>query len=171
MDLLFLFEWLDTSALAEISKSSAGIFAMIQTVHIASMVVLGGMLVLGDLRMLNILLTNVPSALIINNTKKWIYLALFFIIVSGIYEASAIAMKLAHNSFFFAKMAGLGMGILFMLTIRDAIYRRAPGAVEANAPVATSADVVSPWIVKLVAVANLTIWFGVAASGRWIGFS
>ena len=88
MDLLFIFEWLDTSLLSDISRASSGVFAVVQTVHIASMVMLVGMILLGDLRMLNVILTDVPSQVIINNTKKWIFLALVFIILSGIYEAS-----------------------------------------------------------------------------------
>lgn len=172
MDLVFIFEWLDTSLLAEISKSSSGLFAVIQTVHIASMVVLGGMILLGDLRMLNVVLTDVPSEIIIKNTKKWIYLALLFIVLSGIYEASAIAMKLAHNSFFFAKMAGLGMGIIFLLTIRSAAYRRAPSAGhQPEALTQQPSETLPTWVIKLVAIANLLIWFSVAAAGRWIGFS
>ncbi len=173
MDVVFIFEWLDASMLADFSKSSSGVFAGVQTVHIASMVVLGGMLLLGDLRMLNVVLTDVPSQIIIENTRKWIYLALVFIILSGIYEASAIAMKLAYNSFFFAKMVGLAMGIFFVLSIRNAVYRRAPGVVYAQGAnmAGQQAETVQPWVVKLVAIANLFIWFSVAASGRWIGFS
>ncbi|MEH6542424.1 MAG: DUF6644 family protein [Porticoccaceae bacterium] len=173
MDVVFFFQWLDASMLAEFSKSSSGIFAVVQTIHIASMVVLGGMLLLGDLRMLNVVLSDVPSSLVIENTKKWIYLALVFIILSGIYEASAIAMKLAYNSFFFAKMAGLSMGIVFILSLRSAVYRRAPGLVypEGSSQTLSQSDTLRPWIVKLVAVTNLLIWFGVASSGRWIGFS
>lgn len=170
MDLVFIFEWLDTSLLADISKSSSGTFALVQTVHIASMVMLGGMIMLGDLRMMNVVLSNVPSEIIIKNTKKWIYLALVFIILSGIYEASAIAMKLAHNSFFFAKMAGLAMGVAFILTIRSAVYARAPGVAQQGST-QPAYEAVQPWVVKLVAVTSLLIWFGVASSGRWIGFS
>jgi hypothetical protein len=29
----------------------------------------------------------------------------------------------------------------------------------------------NPWTIRLVALGSLTIWFMVAASGRWIGFS
>ena len=173
MDLVFIFEWLDTSQLAEISKASSGVFAMVQTVHIASMVMLVGMILVGDLRMLNVVLTDVPSETIIKNTKKWIFLALFFIILSGIYEASAIAMKLAHNSFFFAKMAGLTMGIVFILSLRSAIYLRAPGLTypEGSNEILPQSEIVAPWLVKLVAITSLSIWFSVAAAGRWIGFS
>lgn len=173
MDVVFIFQWLDTSMLADFAKSWAGLFAAVQTVHIASMVVLVGMILLGDLRMLNVLLTDVPANTIIQNTKKWIYLALVFIILSGIYEASAIAMKLAYNSFFFAKMAGLSMGVLFILSLRSAVYRRAPGLVypEGSSEVLPESDTLQPWIVKLVAATSLLIWFSVAANGRWIGFS
>ncbi|RLA46168.1 MAG: hypothetical protein DRR06_05715, partial [Gammaproteobacteria bacterium] len=96
-----------------------------------------------------------------------------FIILSGIYEASAIAMKLAHNSFFFAKMAGLSMGIIFILTLRGAVYRRAPGLVypAGSSEVLPQSEILEPWVVKLVAVTSLCIWLSVAAAGRWIGFS
>lgn len=172
MDLIVaFFTWLDTSALAETAKSSAGVFAMIQTVHIASMIMLGGMILLGDLRMLNVLLTGVPSSTVIDNTRKWIYLALVFIILSGIYESAAIAMKLAYNSFFFAKMIGLTSGIILILTIRSAVYRRAPGLTYPEGSGREVSETVSPWAVKLVAISSLVTWFSVAANGRWIGFS
>ena len=168
MDIVFIFEWLDATWLAGFAKSYAGLFSMVQAVHILSMVMLCGMLILGDLRMLNVVLTGVPSDVILQNTKKWIYIGLAGIILSGIYEASAIAMKLATNSFFWAKMAGLAMGIVFILSVRSAIYSRAPEVIGSNGP---QSDAVEAWVVKLVALANLFIWFSVAANGRWIGFS
>ena len=77
-------------------------------------------------------------------------------------------MKLAHNSFFFAKMVGLVMGIVFMLSVRSAVYSRAPEVIASTGP---KSDAVDAWVVKSVALANLFIWFSVAANGRWIGFS
>lgn len=167
MDLLFLFEWLDTSMLADFSKSYAGLFAVVQAIHILSMVMLIGMILLGDLRMLNVLLRDVPADVVVENTGKWIKIALVFIILSGIYEASAIAMKLYFNTFYWAKMAGLAMGLIYMYVFRNPIYRGHALAVAGNAQEAA----VQPGIVKLVAVTNLVIWLTVAASGRWIGFS
>jgi len=168
MDIVFIFEWLDASWLSDLARTSAGLFSMVQAVHILSMIMLCGMIILGDLRMLNVVLTGVPSAVILQNTKKWIYIGLAGIILSGIYESSAIAMKLATNSFFWAKMAGLAMGIIFMLSVRSAVYSRAPEVISSNG---SQSDSVDAWVVKLVAVAHLFIWFSVAANGRWIGFS
>jgi hypothetical protein len=168
MNVVPFFEWLDASWLASFSKTYAGLFSMVQAVHILSMVMLVGMIILGDLRMLNIVLRGVPSDVILRNTKKWIYIGLVGIILSGIYESSAIAMKLAYNSFFWAKMAGLAMGIVFMLSLRSAVYSRAPEVIASTGP---KTDAVEPWVVKLVALTSLFIWFSVAANGRWIGFS
>ncbi|MDF1832398.1 MAG: hypothetical protein P1U52_08585 [Porticoccaceae bacterium] len=168
MNVVPFFEWLDATWLASFAKTYAGLFSMVQAVHILSMVMLVGMIILGDLRMLNVVLKGVPSDVIIQNTKKWIYIGLVGIVLSGIYEASAIAMKLAYNSFFWAKMAGLAMGIVFMLSFRSAVYSRAPETIASTGP---KSDAVEPWVVKLVASASLLIWFSVAANGRWIGFS
>ena len=82
MDIVFIFEWLDATWLASFAKTYAGLFSMVQAVHILSMVMLCGMLILGDLRMLNVVLTGVPSDIVIANTKKWIYIGLVGIILS-----------------------------------------------------------------------------------------
>ncbi|MFT5013695.1 MAG: hypothetical protein ACI9HA_002354 [Dinoroseobacter sp.] len=158
MDLLFLFEWLDTSLLATLSKSNGGIFALVQTVHLLSLALLGGMVIVLDLRLLNLLLKDVPLLIVVVETKKWIGVALVTITLSGIYQASAVAIKLYYNSFFWSKMAGLAIALLLYYAIKLPLLNR-------------GVDNFHPWTIKLVAVASLTTWFGVAATGRWIGFS
>ena len=158
MDLLFLFEWLDNSMLAHLSKASGGVFAMIQTIHLASMAMLGGMILVSDLRLLNLLMTDVPAPTVVDGAQKWINVALVAMVLSGIFMASAVAIKLYYNLFFWSKMAGLAMGLVFLYGIKLPLIRR-------------HGDRLSPWLVRLVALASLTIWFSVAASGRWIGFS
>ncbi|MEX0943429.1 MAG: DUF6644 family protein [Pseudomonadales bacterium] len=159
MDVLFLFEWLDTSLLAQISKSSGGVFAAVQTVHLGAMALLGGMLLVSDLRLLNVLMKDVPVQVVMENTRNWITIALVAMILSGIFMASAVAIKLYYNMFFWSKMAGLVMGLIFFYGIKTPLIR------------GDEFNTLNPWILRLVAIASLTIWFSVAASGRWIGFS
>jgi hypothetical protein len=166
MDLLFIFEWIDTSLLAEISKEWGGIYAIVQTIHLSGMALLGGMILLGDLRMLNLILKDVPAEVVIRNTDFLIKLALLFMIISGIFMMSAVAIKLYYNSFFLVKMIGLLMGLVFLFTIRQQVYRRSFNELNAVNNIA-----IHPLSIRLVAVANLIIWYSVAASGRWIGFS
>jgi|TARA_B110000977_G_scaffold182081_1_gene243363 hypothetical protein len=144
--------------LADISKAYGGVFAVVQMFHLLGMSMLGGMVLVGDLRLLNILLKDVPSELVIENTQKWFTIALAIVMTSGIFMSSAVAMKLYYNEMFWAKMTSLGLGITFVYVIRRPLLK-------------FKHDTLNPWTIKLVAVTSISIWFTVAAAGRWIGFS
>lgn len=158
IDTLPFFQWLDESALASISKAYGGVFALVQTVHLGSLAMLGGMVLLLNLRLLGVVMREVPADVIVDNTRRWIGIALVGMTLSGIYMASAVALKLYYNSFFWAKMAGFAMGLAFLYGITFPLLRHGVGEV-------------GTWTVRLVALASLMIWFSVAATGRWIGFS
>ena len=158
MDLYPFFDWLDTSMLADISKAYGGVFAAVQMFHLLGMSMLGGMVLVGDLRLLNLLLKDVPSEQVIENTQKWFNVALAIVVTSGIFMSSAVAMKLYYNDMFWAKMTSLGLGIAFVYVIRRPLLK-------------FKHDTLNPWTIKLVAVTSISIWFTVAAAGRWIGFS
>ena len=100
MDLLFLFEWIDTSMLAEISKAYGGVFAVVQTFHLGAMVLLGGMILVGDLRLLNITMSDIPAPVVLKNTERWVGYALVVIVLSGIFMMSAVAIKLYYSGTF-----------------------------------------------------------------------
>lgn len=158
MDVKFLFEALDASGLASFTKASGGVFALVQTVHLASMALLGGMLLVTDLRLLNVLLRGVSADVVVEATRKWINYALAAMILSGVYMSSAVAIKLYFNFFFWSKMTALCMGCVFLYFIKLPLLQR-------------GVDQLGVWTVKLIALASLITWFSVAASGRWIGFS
>ncbi len=159
MDLLPFFEWLDTSILADIAKAYGGVFAVVQMFHLLALSLLGGTVLLGDLRLLGVVMKDVPSEVVIQNTQKWFSVALVILILSGLFQAAAVAMKLYYNEMFWAKMTGLAAGIVFVYAIRRPLLLR------------FDHDTINPWVLRLIAVTSMTIWFTVAASGRWIGFS
>ena len=158
MDMLFFFEWLDASLLADIAKSYGGVFAMVQMFHLLALAMLGGMVLVADLRLLGVLLKDVPSEVVCESTNKWFNLALVVIMTSGFFMSSAVAMKLYYSESFAAKMTGLATGIIFVYAIRRPLLRFDHSSIN-------------PWALRLLAVTSITIWFTVAASGRWIGFS
>ena len=79
MDLYPFFDWLDTSLLADISKAYGGVFAVVQMFHLLGISMLGGMVLLGDLRLLNIVMKDIPSEVVIENTHKWFNVCLSLI--------------------------------------------------------------------------------------------
>ena len=158
MDLLSFCNGLGTSLLADKSKAYGGVFAVVKMCRLLGMSMLGGMVVVGDLRLLKVLLKYILSEQVIENTQEWFTVALIVVMTSGIFMSSAVAMKLYYNQMFWAKMTSLALGVTFVYAIRRPLLK-------------FNHDTISPWTIKLLAVTSISIWFTVAASGRWIGFS
>jgi hypothetical protein len=159
MELLPFFEWAETSFLGYIGKTYGGVYATFgQSVHLMALAVLGGSVLIADLRLLNIILRDVPSEVVVDQTHKWFRIALIVILSSGVFMAAAVAQRMYFNDFFWAKMSALLVGIIFVFAIKRPLLKG-------------KHDEISPIVIKLVAVASILVWFSVAATGRWIGFS
>jgi hypothetical protein len=158
VDLYPFFNWLDTSLLAQMSKAYGGVFVVVQLFHLLSLATLGGMVLLADLRLLGVMLRDVPSEVVAANTDRWFNIALVGAILSGVFMSSAVALKLYYNEMFWGKMAAFATGLVFVYLVRRPLLRFDHASI-------------SPGVLRTVAVTSLVIWFTVAASGRWIGFS
>lgn len=158
MELLTFFEWLESSLLGQIAKSYGGVYAMVQSLHLFAMALLGGTVLTTDLRLLGAIFRDVPSKIVADNAHRWFKVGLTLVIFSGIFMVAGVATKCYHNSFFWAKMAALATGIIFVFAVKRPLLTRDHALIK-------------PWVLKSVAGASLLIWFTVAATGRWIGFS
>lgn len=158
MDLLPFFNWLDTSWLAELSKANGGVFAVVQMFHLLALTVLGGMVLVQDLRLFGLILQNVELRDMLSYTRRWFDIALATSVVSGAFMSSAVAMKLFYNEMFWAKMTALLVGAIFVYTIERPLLRQ-------------MGDELRVVTCRLLGASSLMIWFTVAAAGRWIGFS
>jgi hypothetical protein len=158
MTLLPFFEWLEGSLLGQAAKSYGGVYAMAQSIHLFSLALLGGTVLVADLRLLGVMLKDVPSEVVADNAHKWFRLALTVILISGVFMVAGVAQKAYYNDFYWAKMLALAVGIVFVFAIKRPLLRKNHAQVN-------------PLVLKLVAIASLTVWFTVAACGRWIGFS
>lgn len=158
MELLPFFEWAETSMLGSIGKTYGGVYAIGQSLHLMSLALLGGTVLLTDLRLLNVLMKDVPSDVVVDGAHKWFKIALCIVIATGIFMAAAVATRMYYNPFYWAKMTALLTGIVFVFAIKRPLLKRP----HAN---------INPIVIKAVAVASIVIWFSVAATGRWIGFS
>ena len=119
---------------------------------------MGGMVLLSDLRLLGIVMRDVPSEIVVENTNRWFTIALIVLIATGIFMSSAVALKLYYNEMFWGKMIGLLIGVLFVYFIKRPLLSQDHSTLK-------------PSTIRSVAITSIIIWFSVAASGRWIGFS
>lgn len=158
MDLLSLFTTLEESPIGVFVKDKPATFAIIEAVHLLALAILGGAVVAADLRLLGVVMRDVPSNAVTQSAHKWFKLALTVLLITGFFMLAGVATKCYHNFYYWVKMTTLAVGIVFVFAIRQPLLRR-------------DHTQISPWTLKLMALASISIWFIVAASGRWIGFS
>jgi hypothetical protein len=158
MDLLSLFTGLEESPIGVFMKDKAATFAIVEAVHLMALAVLGGSIVTADLRIMGVVMRDVPSNAVVESAHKWFKIALIVLLVTGFFMLAGVATKCYHNFYYWVKMAALGIGIVFAFAIRKPLLSRDHAQIK-------------PLTLKLVGAASISIWFIVAASGRWIGFS
>lgn len=158
MSLLHYFEALEASPIGVFVKDKAATFAIIEAVHLMALALLGAAVVSADLRLLNVVMKDIPSNKVTDQAHRWFKYALVVLVVTGFFMLAGVATKCYHNPFYWAKMTALGIGIVFVFAVRAPLLRKDHAQLN-------------PLTLKLMALASLSIWFVVASSGRWIGFS
>lgn len=156
--LLPFFEWMETTWFGRIGKTWGAAFAVVEAFHLLAMALLGGAVILTDLRLLGLLMTEVPARTIIDRSMKVFNLGLGIVLFTGVFMACGVATKIYYLPVYWYKMLALATGILFVYFIKQPLLRH-------------DLDRLDPWTVRAVALASTMIWFTVAATGRWIGFS
>ena len=158
--LLPFFEWARSSSwLGLIGTTYGSIYATVEAVHLLSMAVIGGTVLATDLRLLGVVFRDLPSETLTKGTHKVFSAALISAIATGIFCAAGVGDKVYYMEVFWIKMLALVAGSLFVFLVKQPLLNSMPH------------DEINPWTIRLLAVTSLLIWFTVAATGRWIGFS
>ena len=158
MDLLSMFTALEESPIGVFMKDKPATFALVEAVHLMALAVLGGAVFTSDLRLLGVVLRDVPSNAVTQSAHKFFKIALIVLLITGFFMLAGVATKCYHNEYYWVKMYTLAGGIVFAFAVRQPLLRRDHALIK-------------PVTLKFVALASMSIWFIVAASGRWIGFS
>jgi hypothetical protein len=154
--LLPFFEWCETTAIGHAIKGSAWLFPVIEAVHLLGLSVLGGSLLVLDLRMLGAGLRRQSIATLATDTRPWLLGSIAVMILTGTALFVSESVKCYYSQAFWLKITALPLALLYTLTVRHRVAIAGSGATGRT---------------RLVAVVSLTLWFTVAAAGRWIGFS
>ena len=157
MDLLPYFEWIEATALGNAIRQSLWLFPVIEAVHLLGLCVLGGAVLIVDLRMMGIGLREHAIARIMTDARPWFVSALVVLLTTGWALFASEAIKCYYNFSFWVKITTLPVAILFVLFVRD--------------PLAARAGMNPTILTRLVGFLSIAMWLTVAAAGRWIGFS
>ena len=156
MTLLELFERLEASALGTAIRDSACLFPVIEAVHLLGLALLGGAVLVLDLRLLGVGLTQRPVAYVSRQLTPWLLGAITVMVASGVPLFLSEAVKCFHSEAFRVKMVALALALAFTFGVRNPVAKAQPLQARRN---------------RAVALCSLALWLTVAAAGRWIGFS
>lgn len=153
-----IFEWLETTPFGVIGKTWGAVFAIIQVIHLLAMALLGGAVLVADGRLLGLMFTDRPLIEVNAQSDRLFTVALALALFTGGFMACGVALKIYYLNVFWYKMLALSVGVVFVYCLRRPLLKRA-------------GENMSTLLRRLLAIASLMIWFSVAATGRWIGFS
>jgi hypothetical protein len=111
---------LDALAQVELIKhlnQTTWLFAIVETFHLLSMVVLGGAVLVLNLRLLDAVLRDVPVTVVERATRPWLIGGIAGTILTGLYMALATIVTLLPNGAFFVKMIALVAASLLSLAV------------------------------------------------------
>jgi hypothetical protein len=158
MSLLSLFTGLEASPIGVFMKDKPATFATVESVHLLALAVLGSSVIITDLRLMGLVMRDIPSKTISDNAYRWFTWSLAVLLVTGFFMLAGVATKCYHNYYYWVKMLALAVGIVFAFAIKRPLLNGDHAQLK-------------PLTLKLVGAASLSVWFVVAASGRWIGYS
>jgi len=154
---LWLFEWFEMTGPGVVVRESIWLFPVLEAIHLLGLCLLGGTVLLVDLRMLGLAMRGRAVAELAGQMRPWLAGAIAVLLVTGVLLFLSEAVKCYYNRSFWVKMIALPIALLFTLLVRERIANRATDETMAT--------------MKVVAIASMSLWFTVAAAGRWIGFS
>ena len=151
------FRWCQSTLVGRVIAESVWAFPILEAVHLLGLSVLGGALLVVDLRLLGVGLTGQPVSTLARYARPWLVGSVVAMVLTGVPLFLSEAIKAYYNTSFWVKMCTLPVALAFTFAVRERVARREgddPGVVG-----------------RVVGAVSLALWFTVAAAGRWIGFS
>jgi len=154
--------YFEDSALADNIRENDLLFPLIESVHVVSICLVVGSILVIDLRLLGLASLNRPVGRITNAILPLTWSAFAVAAASGLLLFISNATKYLENGYFLAKVllicaAGLNMVVFHGISAKD--LRRWEN--EAALPLPA----------RLAGGLSILLWVAVVACGRWIGFT
>lgn len=154
--MLSWFVALSHSWLGQYMQQSRWGFAVVEAIHLLGLAVLGGVVLVVDLRLLGLILKTESARNIARGLSHTLLTSLAVMLLTGIALTSEEALKCYHSPAFRWKMLLLAAALLFYFTFhRTALLRTDKHQANLSS--------------RLAGAVSLTLWLGVGVAGRAIG--
>jgi uncharacterized protein YacL len=162
MSPLAFFEWLaDTSWSVDLHESQYA-YPLIESIHVWTMAVFFGSVVMFDLRLLGVALRKVPASEVVDRLLPLTIAAFVLMVISGMLLFYAIPLRSYQSIFFRFKMLLMLLAGLNVWLFHSRVYPK----------VATwDVEGVPPRRARVAGAVSLVLWIGIIFSGRMIAYN
>ena len=156
------FAALESTPVATAVRESTWLFPTIETLHVLSIVLVVGTIMIVDLRLINVAGRRRGVSELMNEVLPFTWGAFACAVVTGSLLFSSSALKYSHSATFKFKMvmlltAGINMAVFHLGSYRKVhLWDR---------------DAMTPNGARIAGGVSLAIWVTVVALGRWTGFT
>ena len=162
MSLLSFWQWLADTPFSTGIRESTYIYPVIESVHVLSLCVFVGLLLLWDLRLLGITLRRIAVSEVWARLIPWITLGAVLMVISGVFLFASDPVRFYGNIFFRIKAVGLFLALLNALAFHFGIERRL---------VDWDTSAITPRAARFAGVASIALWAVIVVTGRFVAYN
>ena len=119
MSLFEFCERVQYSPLLSAMRSSPWFFPLIASIHLMGLALIGGALLVVDLRLLGLGLRHQPVAQVARDAERWLLVSLLVLLPTGLLQFMCFAAtKYYYLTAFWVKMAALSLALVFTFVVR-----------------------------------------------------
>jgi hypothetical protein len=149
-------------ALFQAVRESRLVYPIILSTHLACIAIFGGLIVVTNLRLLGVVLTQYSIAFVVRQLRRWKLAGLILMISMGVLLAGARANVYFDNPYFLMKISTLLLILIHFVIFRRSVYRDEV-VPDTHGPRSSS-------IAKTAGALSLALWVTVVIMGRWIAY-
>ena len=160
--LLSFCQWLAETPFSTGIRESTYIYPIIESVHVLSLCIFVGLLLLWDLRLLGITLRRVAVSEVWARLIPWITMGAVLMVLSGLLLFASDPVRFFGNIFFRIKAFGLFLALLNAMAFHLGIERRL---------VDWDTAAVTPRAAKLAGAISIGLWAVIVVTGRFVAYN
>lgn len=154
-----ILRWIESTPLSVAIREGGLPYPILGGVHLLSIALFGGMLLMTDLRLLGMAMTRRRVADVVEQFRPWKAVGFVTIVATGLLLAWAEPIRLYRSPSFWVKMALFALVGVHAAVFHGSVYRHPE---KLDAAITRQA--------KIAAVVSLILWTGLIVSGRLIAF-
>lgn len=160
--LLSFCQWLADTPFSTGIRESTYIYPVIESVHVLSLCIFVGLLLLWDLRLIGLVLRRVAVSEVWARLIPWITAGAVLMVISGLLLFASDPVKFYGNIFFRVKAVGLFLALLNAMAFHLGIERK---LVEWDTAAMT------PRAAKVAGAISIVLWAIIVVTGRFVAYN